>query len=65
MSKIFGISSLPVANPFPSLEFGANNSIRPSFEQPKYILPKTNIYVSSKVSGSKDVLKRFFSKVKH
>lgn len=63
MGKIFGISDLPVAKPFPSLEFGRTEISSPV----KYLREATSgfdTYVKKNIP-KKRFLKQFFSRIKH
>ena len=63
MSKIFGIADLPIAKPFPSLDYSIN-SVPKSFEEAKQIIDKVDIYAKKNISKKK-FLKNFFTRVKH
>ena len=63
MGKIFGISDLPVAKAFPSLDLG-RNTIKKPYENVKPIIDKADAFVRNN-APKKRFLKQFFSRVKH
>jgi len=63
MSKIFNISSLPVAKAFPSLDFNRNSVIQPLTEF-KVSKPKLDMFIKKELPRTR-FLKQFFSRVKH
>ena len=62
MGNVFGIADLPVAKPFPSLDFSINNVEKPLDRKP--IVNKPDIFVKKAVPN-KRFLKQLFSRVKH
>ena len=63
MGKIFGISDLPVAKAFPSLEFGKTYIEKPAeIHIPAF--NKADRFVKNNLPR-KRFLKQFFSRVKH
>ena len=63
MGKIFGISDLPVAKPFPSLDFELNSVKKPN-EVVQPIIRNTDKFIK-KDAPKQRFLKQFFSRIKH
>ena len=64
MTKIFGISDLPVAKPFPSFDFGEMNLVGKTVESVKTNITKNDVFVKKNIPQKK-YLKQFFSRIKH